>query len=243
MASNVPARTASSTGSATGHSDNHPDDQVVNQSQALTSHAVSFVKNRFEKFTLIKKANNHYLVPKIDTFPDGAGNLFEVLRHHQIFYALTAHVEVPETYLTQFLLSAYVCQLVEGGLSIVGYTSDAKGKKMVPLEMNVNDLRTALHLEELSEYDDSPTDDELIEFLKWLSYTADEGKPLRKRGDFRRKGLPPLWNTLFSIINSCLNGKVGSPDQTSQAMLSIMYGIYFNLKLDFAGFIFEDMVS
>ena len=26
-------------------------------------------------------------------------------------------------------------------------------------------------------------------------------------------------------------------------MLSIMYGIYFNLKLDFAGFIFEDMVG
>ena len=63
--------------------------------------------------------------------------------------------------------------------------------------MNMNDLRTALHLDERSEYDDSPTDDELIEFLKWLSYTADDGKPLRKRGDFCRKGLPPLWNTLF----------------------------------------------
>ena len=57
-----------------------------------------------------------------------------------------------------------MCQLVDGGLSIVGYTSDAKGKKMIPLEMNVNDLRTALHLDELSEYDDSPTDDELVEF-------------------------------------------------------------------------------
>ncbi|KAJ9566359.1 LOW QUALITY PROTEIN: hypothetical protein OSB04_002325 [Centaurea solstitialis] len=129
------------------------------------------------------------------------------------------------------------------GLTIAGYTADRKGKKMVSLTMNVNDLRQALHLEELEKFDNTPTNEELIEFLKFFSYTPDDDKPLIKRGDFRRKGLHPMWNMLFSIINCCLNGKVGSPDQSSHAMLSIMYGIFFGLNLDFVGLIFEDMVG
>ncbi|KAJ9544411.1 hypothetical protein OSB04_024118 [Centaurea solstitialis] len=224
------------------HLRNHQDDQVVNQSQALTSNAVSFLKNRFEKFVLIKKPNNRYPIPNVNSFPKGAANLFEVLRNHQIYYALTTHVKLPKTYLTQFLLSAYVCDLDESGFSIVGYTSDQKGKKMVLLQMNVSNLSNALHLIKHDEYDASPSDEELIEFLKFLSYTPDDDKPLIKRRG-KRKGLPPLWNTLFSIINTYLNSKVGSPDQTSQAMLSIMYRIYFNLKLDLAALIYDDMVG
>src|SRR5581483_2532657 len=124
-----------------------------------------------------------------------------------------------------------------------GYVGDKHRRKLVPLNLNVKNLRPALKLPEHDIYDATPSDDELIEFLKFLSYSTDDNKPLVKRGDFRRKGLPPMWNMLFSIINCCLNGKVGSPDQSSHAMLSIMYGIYFGLDLDFAGLIFEDMVG
>ncbi|KAJ9544079.1 hypothetical protein OSB04_023786 [Centaurea solstitialis] len=188
ISSQTPAQAATSTGSATGNSENHPHDVEVNQSQAQTTHGISFQRNRFENITL-------------------------VLRNHPLYFALTARVEVPETYLTQFLLSAYVCNIEDEGLSIVGYTADSKGKKMISLSMNVNDLRSTLQLEELSEYDDTPTNEEMIEFLNFLSYTPDDNLPLIKRGDFRRKGLPPLWNMLFSILNSCLNGKVAT--QTS----------------------------
>ncbi|KAJ9546948.1 LOW QUALITY PROTEIN: hypothetical protein OSB04_019491 [Centaurea solstitialis] len=169
MSSNTPAKAASSSGSFTVHSENQTNDRVVNQTLAMTSHAISFQRNRFEKFVLLKKPNNHYLVPKLNAFPTKAAIL---LRNHEIFHALTAHVDVPETYLTQFLLSAYVCDLVGEGLSIVGYTSDSKGKKMVSMEMNVNDLRLNLQLSERDEYDDTPTNEELIEFLHFLSYTA-----------------------------------------------------------------------
>ncbi|KAJ9552973.1 hypothetical protein OSB04_017018 [Centaurea solstitialis] len=80
--------------------------------------------------------------------------------------------------------------------------------------MNVVTLREALQLPTLEElnlekYSPSPTDAELMEFLE------------------------------FMIINFYLTGKVGSHDQSAQAMLSIMYGIYFDLPLDFAQLIFE----
>ena len=116
----------------------------------------------------------------------------------------------------------------------------------MPIVLNVNTLRTALHLPSLESlnldaFAPTPTDDELIQFLEFHSYAAQT--KIVKRTQFKRKGLPPIWNTLFSIVNCCLTGKVGSHDQTSHAMLSIMYGIYFNLPLDYAQHIFEDMVG
>ncbi|KAJ9544872.1 LOW QUALITY PROTEIN: hypothetical protein OSB04_024579 [Centaurea solstitialis] len=184
---------------AVGVSETHLNDVEVNQSQAQTTHAISFQRNRFESIVLVKKSNNQYLVPNLKSFPTEAADWIEVLRNHPIYYALTATIEVPETYVTQFLLSSYVCQYEDEGLTITGYTGDRKGKKMISLTLNVNDFRQALHLEELEEFDDTPTAEELIEFLKFLSYTPDADKPLIKRGDFRRKGLPPMWNMLFSV--------------------------------------------
>ena len=237
---------SSSSGSASAHSDNNPSNQEVNQSQALTSHAASFIQNRYEKITLVKKPNNYYLQPSPSGFPEFTYPLLEILRNHPLHYALSATKPTPETYITQFLLSSYVCTLEGVGLSIVGYVSHPTVKSLVPLEVNVDTLRTALHLPtlealNLDDFAQSPTDSELMEFLAFHSYASI--KPITKRTEFKRKGLPPLWNTLFSIVNCCLTGKVGSHDQTSHSMLSIMYGIYFNLALDYAQLIFEDMVG
>ncbi|KAJ9544186.1 LOW QUALITY PROTEIN: hypothetical protein OSB04_023893 [Centaurea solstitialis] len=111
------------TGSAVGVSETHPNDVEVTQSQAQTTHAISFQRNRFEYVVLVKKSN-HYLVPNLKSFPTEAADWFEVLRNHPIYYALTATVEVPETYVTQFLLSSYVCQYEDEGLTITRYTGD-----------------------------------------------------------------------------------------------------------------------
>ncbi|KAJ9541282.1 hypothetical protein OSB04_027788 [Centaurea solstitialis] len=55
---------------------------VVDQQQALTEHARSFLKNCFAKIVLQKKSNNHYLVTNHDLFPEGAATLFQILREH-----------------------------------------------------------------------------------------------------------------------------------------------------------------
>ncbi|KAI3669355.1 hypothetical protein L6452_40588 [Arctium lappa] len=72
-----------------------------------------------------------------------------------------------------------------------------------------------------------PTDEDTVEFLKFIGY----GKPISKRTDFRRQFLPPPWNVLFSILNRTLTGNVGSPDQSRHNILEIMYGVYFDLLL------------
>ena len=60
---------------------------------------------------------------------------------------------------------------------------------------------------------------------------------------FGKGRLPPLWNTLFSILNRALTCKTGSPDQSSHQILAIMYAIYYDLPLDYAGLIFDEMVN
>ena len=191
-----------SSSSASAESVNDSIDNVVTQAQALTSHALSFVQNRYEMVMLVKKPNNYFFVPSSTGFPESTFPLIEILRNHPLFFALSATKPTPESYLTQFLLSSYITTLDNSGLTIVGYVSHPFNKSLVPLELNVDQLRIALRLPSLeslnlSSFAPTPTEKELIEFLEFHSYAV----PITKRTQFRRKCLPPVWNTLFSIVN------------------------------------------
>ncbi|KAJ9536501.1 hypothetical protein OSB04_un000338 [Centaurea solstitialis] len=194
----------------------HTNDEEVDQTHVSTL-AAQFLSSGYEKETLQRKPNNHYLAPKVNGFPEYTDLMIQVLRNHPLSYALTATTLIPETYATQFLLTSYVCNHEEFGLCIVGYVLHPKNNTFVTLHPNADLLRTSLHLLDLEalaldDYDVVPSEDELLGFLRFLNYREDDKHPLNKRGDFRRLGLPPLWNTLFSILNFCLIGKVGGHD-------------------------------
>ncbi|KAJ9544429.1 hypothetical protein OSB04_024136 [Centaurea solstitialis] len=120
-------------------------------------------QNRFEKVVLVKKPNNYYLALSSNGFPSYTYTQLEILQNHPLTYALTTTKEVPETYLTQTM---------------------AKHHRLCISSQ-------ALHLLVRETYAATPADDELMEFLKFHSDTPDPKKPLKKRNDFRRKGLPP----------------------------------------------------
>ncbi|KAJ9538588.1 hypothetical protein OSB04_031321 [Centaurea solstitialis] len=133
------------------HYQSNLNDQVVNQSQDLSSYAVSFLQHRYDRIVLVKKPNNYYLVPG-DGFPEYTIPLIEVLCNHSLFYALAPKKEVLETY----LFYAHVCNLENEGLTIMRYVTHPKRRSMVPLQMTINDLQLALQLEEKSEVMISP---------------------------------------------------------------------------------------
>ena len=91
----------------------------------------------------------------------------------------------------------------------------------------------------LAKYIASPTDYEVCRVVEFLGHN----EPIAKRNEFRRGRLPPFWNTQFSILNRALTYKTGSPDQSSHQFLAIMYGVYYDLPLDYAGLIFDEMVG
>jgi hypothetical protein len=144
----------------------------------------------------------------------------------------------------QFWLSAHVEQVDHHGQCITGYASHKDDDRIALMSINKAKLRTLLELPSkrdlnLLKYSESPSDSEICQFVNFLGYNQN----LTNRTLFRKGRLPPLWNTLFSILNRALTCKTGSPDQSSHQILAIMYGIYYDLPLDYAGLIFDEMVS
>lgn len=53
--------------------------------------------------------------------------------------------------------------------------------------------------------------------------------------------LPPIWYTLFSLVNCCLTSKHTSSDSANISVLRIFYGIVFNRHYDYAMLIWTDL--
>jgi hypothetical protein len=203
------------------------------------------MQHKYHQIHLFQKPNNHGVLLEQTGFPEVAHALIDVLNNHFLNTALTKiREDVPSTYLMQFWLSANVEEIDNHGVCITGYASHRDAEQIALLSFNKAKLRAALSLPSkrdlnLLGYSENPTDEEICEFVNFLGYN----QPLSSRTQFRRGRLPPLWNTLFSILNRALTCKTGSPDQSSHQILAIMYGIYYDLPLDYAGLIFEEMVN
>ena len=126
----------------------------------------------------------------------------------------------------QFWLSAQVEDVENHGVCITGCASHRDADQIALLSINNAKLRDALNLPSrrdlnLLRYSANPTDDEICQFVKFLGYNKD----LFSRTLFRRGRMPPLWNTLFSILNRALTCKTLNEKgdaQFSKGMLSYL---------------------
>ncbi|KAI3718541.1 hypothetical protein L6452_19418 [Arctium lappa] len=219
------------------------DSDSVDQEHVLTSRMLSFTRHDYHLAQLNNKPNNHFVTLNPSGFPTEAAPLIQLLKNHFLVRALTLkRNDIPESYIQQFWLSARHVKMDKYGHCIIGYATHPSTEKILDLGINRRKLsdvfglptKTDLNLQKFSE---EPTEEEILEFLRFIGYAV----PITKRTNFRRQNLPPLWNVLFSILNRCLTSKVESPDQSSHTILAIMYGIYYDLPLDYAGLIFREI--
>ena len=89
----------------------------------------------------------------------------------------------------------------------------------------------------IAQYDKPPSSDDILRFVNMLGYNRE----LRNVSDFKRQFLPPIWNLFFSILNRSLTCKLGSLDQGNINIMTIMYGLFFNLNLDYAFHIYNEI--
>ncbi|KAI3692473.1 hypothetical protein L6452_32289 [Arctium lappa] len=226
------------------HSEAKKDDsQSVEQEHVLTSRMLSLTHHDYHSRQLNLKPNNHFAVLEPKGYPEEAAPLIQILKNHILTKALTLkRTDIPETYIQQFWLSAKHEKLDRYGYYVMGYATHPSTTQILDLGINRRRVAEVFELPiktqlNLTRYSDEPSDDEILEFLQFIGYAA----PISKRTDFRRQNLPPLWNVLFSILNRCLTCKVGSPDQSSHTILAIMYGVYYDLPLDYATLIFKEI--
>ncbi|KAI3714930.1 hypothetical protein L6452_21892 [Arctium lappa] len=92
---------------------------------------------------------------------------------------------------------------------------------------------------EITHFEKCPTSETLLQFIRMLGYNT----KITRLSNFRRQHLPPIWNFMFSVLNRTLTWKLGSMDQATPEILSIMYALFFNRNLDMAGIIFDMILT
>ncbi|KAI3702114.1 hypothetical protein L6452_27814 [Arctium lappa] len=219
------------------------DSDSVDQEHVLTSRMLSFTRHDYHLTQMNNKPNNHFVTLNPSVFPTEAAPLILLLKNHFLVRALTLkRDDIPESYIQQFWLTACHAKMDKYGHCIIGYVTHPSTVKILDLGINHRKLSDVFGLPtksdlNLRKFSEEPTEEEILEFLRFIGYAV----PISKRTNFRRQNLPPLWNVLFSILNRCLTSKVGSPDQSSHTILAIMYGIYYDLPLDYAGLIVREI--
>ncbi|KAI3718388.1 hypothetical protein L6452_19257 [Arctium lappa] len=92
---------------------------------------------------------------------------------------------------------------------------------------------------QITRFEKRPTSETLLQFIRMLGYNTE----ITRLSNFRRQHLPPIWNFMFSVLNRTLTCKLGSMDQATPEILSIMYALFFNRNLDMAGIIYDMILT
>ncbi|KAI3767969.1 hypothetical protein L2E82_18398 [Cichorium intybus] len=66
---------------------------------------------------------------------------------------------------------------------------------------------------------------------------------LEKISMFKKNQLPDLWRYFFSIFLRCLSGRTSGLDSASVSFQGLLYGIYYDVKVDFVLILWADFFS
>ncbi|KAI3715069.1 hypothetical protein L6452_22035 [Arctium lappa] len=88
---------------------------------------------------------------------------------------------------------------------------------------------------QIPRFEKRPSSETLLQFIRLLGYNTE----ITRLSNFRRQPLPPIWNFMFSVLNRTITCKLGSMDQATPEIMSIMYALFFNRIIDMAGIIFD----
>ncbi|KAI3739797.1 hypothetical protein L2E82_30209 [Cichorium intybus] len=84
-----------------------------------------------------------------------------------------------------------------------------------------------------------PIADQLVGMFNEMGY-----EPLLERiSTFKKNQLPDLWRYFFSIFLRCLSGRTSGLDSASVTFQCLLYGIYYDVKVDFATILWTDFCS
>ncbi|KAI3505859.1 hypothetical protein L1887_28167 [Cichorium endivia] len=153
-------------------------------------------------------------------------------------YALTCTPTIPATLVHR---AHYTSQALFGQPGQIGVYEaiDSKGKvKKVQLtkERFVEALRLPIYNSKEMVVRSA---DQLVTMFNEMGY-----EPLLERiSTFKKNQLPDLWGYFFSIILRCLSGRTSGLDSASVAFQGLLFGIYYDVKVDFTSVLWADFCS
>ncbi|KAI3778967.1 hypothetical protein L2E82_08357 [Cichorium intybus] len=155
-------------------------------------------------------------------------------------YALTCTPSVPATLVHRAHYTSNALFDSNNQVKLVFYeTVDSKGKTKI-MQLTKEKFAEALHLPIYNSKEMVvPSADQLVSMFNEMGY-----EPLLERiSTFKKNQLPDLWRYFFSIFLRCLSGGTSGLDSASVTFQGLLYGIYYDVKVDFASIIWTDFCS
>ncbi|KAI3779298.1 hypothetical protein L2E82_08963 [Cichorium intybus] len=81
--------------------------------------------------------------------------------------------------------------------------------------------------------------DQLVSMFNEMGYEPQ----LERISTFKKNQLPDLWRYFFSIFLRCLSGRTSGLASASVTFQGLLYGIYYDVKVDFATILWTDFCS
>ncbi|XP_042753839.1 uncharacterized protein LOC111885171 [Lactuca sativa] len=180
--------------------------------------------------TLTSQSSNCQAILNPSKYPEPLQILVECMKCSFLSRALSTAKEVPMRIVTLAFTTAIVNK-VNDTVSFVIHG----GKRTTISKTNFAKL---LCLPTQGPYV-TPTSEELIDMFNSMGH-----KPyMKKVSDFKKSKLPAVWSLLFGFILRGLTSRACGLDAARREVLSLMYGLYKGVNVDFATVLWGDFVD
>ncbi|KAI3510859.1 hypothetical protein L1887_17996 [Cichorium endivia] len=189
---------------------------------------------------LKNQSSNLVLRNDLKLYPAPIAVLVECLKKSVLGHALTYTPIVPATLVHRAHYTSNALFDANNQVKSVFYeTVDNKGNTK-KVQLTKEKFAEALHLPIYNSKEMVvPSADQLVAMFNEMGYEP----LLEKISMFKKAQLPDLWRYFFSIFLRCLSGRTYGLDSASVAFQGLLYGIYYDVKVDFASILWTDFCS
>ncbi|KAI3503742.1 hypothetical protein L1887_32191 [Cichorium endivia] len=189
---------------------------------------------------LKNQSSNLVLRNDLKLYPALIDAIVECLKRSVLGHALTYTLVVPTTLVHRAHYTSNALFDANNHVKYVFYeTIDAKGKTK-KVQLTKEKFAEALRLPVYNSKEMMvPSADQLVTMFNEMGYEP----LLEKISMFKKNQLPDLWRYFFSIFLRCLSGRTSGLDSASVAFQGLLYGIYYDVKVDFVSILWIDFCS
>ncbi|KAI3680362.1 hypothetical protein L2E82_50347 [Cichorium intybus] len=203
------------------------------EGSSQTTEAISVPVLKSQSANLVLRTN-------LQLYPKPIDALVECLKRSILGYALTCTPSIPATLVHRAHYTSNALFDTNNQVKAVFFeTIDVKGKTK-KVQLTKEKFAEALHL---PIYDPkeivTPSAEQLVDMFNEMGYFPQ----LEKISLFKKNQLPDLWRYFFSIFLRCLSGRTSGLDSASVAFQSLLFGIYYDVKVDYASILWADFCS
>ncbi|KAL7602722.1 hypothetical protein Lser_V15G16687 [Lactuca serriola] len=176
------------------------------------------------------QSTNYQVDPNVSAYPEELKMLIVALKRSPLSTAMFRSIPVPMIWLSRAASTASYNHTADV------ITFNLVNNKRVKLSKN-------LFVEFLEIPNNppfvKPVNSQIIHMFNEMGHQPE----LEKISDFRKLGLPCIWNFLFGIFLRCLTGRSVGLDRGRVEVYSMVMGIYYDINVDYATQLWKEFVK